>query len=78
MKNVDMMTAEFLDANNMNLYDVYSKGDYQPPSDVSLGGKDDFTNKIFSYKDGIYSITWDRLLQTNDPYDYTLTYVNNS
>ena len=77
MKNVDMMTAEFLDPNNMNLYDVYSTGDYQPPTDVSLGGTDDFTNKIFSFKDGNYSVTWDRLLQTNDRRDYTFTYVKN-
>jgi hypothetical protein len=59
----------------MNLYDLFSQGEFQPPTDISLGGTDDYKNKVFSYQNGIYSVTWDRLLNTKDKYDYVIPIV---
>lgn len=70
-----MLCVEFIDLNSFKISDLYSKGLYLINEDISLGGKDDLTNKIFSYQNKTYSLTFDRLLNTVDPYDYEIKKV---
>ena len=78
MYSTDMVTAEFIDQNTYNLYDLYSTGKFQPSNDVSQGGSYDLSNKIFTFNKGLYTLTFDRLLNTNDKFDYVIQKVNNS
>ena len=74
MRNVDMISAEFINPTTYNLYDLYSKDNVQPLNDVSLGGTYDLINKIFAYNN-MYILSFDRLLITNHSLDYKIIKV---
>jgi hypothetical protein len=70
MKNADMHTVEFLSAAKYNLIDQYSLGDYEPPTDKSLGGTNDL--KVLDYSvdaSGVPTIKYIRAYNTGDKYD---------
>ena len=71
----DMMTVEFIDASTYNLYYLFSTNEVQPSNDITFGGNYDFTNEIFSYYNNTYTITFDRLLDTQDAFDFIITKV---
>jgi hypothetical protein len=73
--NVDMFCVEFIDENSYKLLDLYSRGLYKLNEDVSIGGKDDLTNRVYSFLNNTYSISFDRLLNTSDPYDFVIRKV---
>ena len=52
-----------------------SQGQSQPPSDTSLSGSMDLKNANLNYANGVYTVTFERLLKTNDPFDYEIIYV---
>jgi hypothetical protein len=70
-----MICVEFIDENSYKLLDLYSRGLYKLNEDVSIGGKDDLTNRVYSYLNNTYSLLFDRLLNTSDPYDYVIRKV---
>ena len=73
--NVDTICVEFIDGNSYKLSDLYSKGLYKLNEDISYGGKDDLTNKIYTFQNNTYSLSFDRLLNTTDPFDFVITKV---
>jgi hypothetical protein len=78
MENVDMHIAEFYpqsDSRKYQLFDAYSVGLSEPPSDIKLGGTDDLLNMTYEVINGKPVITYTRLLKTNDKYDIAFTLV---
>ena len=54
---------------------MYSTDEIAPPLDIFFGGTDDLTNKKFAYINNTYCVTFDRLLNTKDTYDYAFILV---
>lgn len=73
MKNVDMIAIEKING-QIVVSDKWSKGDNEPPSDSSLGGKEDLERTGFAMKDedGWSLVTFKRKLNTGDKYDYVI------
>jgi hypothetical protein len=79
MSNCDMWIVEIISDKSFNLYDSYSQGEYKPSPDTALNGSNDLKNVQFSYSNGKYTVTFERLLKTNDPFDYeikTVLFIN--
>jgi hypothetical protein len=70
-----MWIVEIISSTSYNLYDSYSQGHSAPLPDTQMGGSYDLKNIRFSYVGGVYTITFDRLLKTNDQFDYEIVLV---
>jgi hypothetical protein len=75
MTNVDMHVAEFKNKTDFGLIDMYSKTKGRPIVDEALEGTNDLTNAQYSYKDNMYSLSYNRKLKTDDKYDFIMPLV---
>ena len=70
-----MWIVELVSNSTFNLYDAFSQSHDKPPSDTSLNGSMDLKDGKLNYTHGIYTVTFERLLKTNDPFDYEIKIV---
>ena len=75
MINSDMWIVEIISSTSYKLYDSFSQGHNTPSSETQMNGSYDLNKIKFSSAGGVYSITFDRLLKTNDPFDYEIVLV---
>ena len=69
MKDADIILG-YVDDISVNIYDMYSTGNFGPhPPDVELGGNDDILDFAGSQNNGFTIIEFQRLLSTGDNYD---------
>jgi hypothetical protein len=70
MSNTDVWLTQVSSDTVYELYDGWSQGHAQPPTDTSLNGSNDLKEITFTNgTDGSYTIKFTRLLKTNDPFD---------
>jgi hypothetical protein len=71
-----MWICEISSSSNYKLSDSYSQSTNTPPTDTQLNGSNDLKEVSFSNSNGVYTVTFVRALNTNDPFDYVIKLVN--